>query len=79
MDSIKIRDLYTAAFLKARDFECEVDLEDRKCVFVFPIGAKIVVDELANFSKAGSYNVNANRIINEIRQLKSYVYSLNSK
>lgn len=77
MDKYIITDLYTAAFLRARGYECEIKIQSwRKCVFEFPVEAKDTVVNFIKENKIEEYNVNGLVLVNEIKQLKSYVNNL---
>ena len=46
MENYTITDLYIAAYLKAIGFDCTIELKGKRSFFVFPLEAKIKVQEL---------------------------------
>lgn len=72
MDKYVINDLYLAAFLRARGYECKIEAKTfNKFCFVFPKEAKQEVEDY--ISQWNTFNVNASKLINEVKTLKSYI------
>jgi len=65
-------DLYMAAFLRAKWYECEIKNNNyKRFSFIFKEEVK---EDANNFiTKSKDLNVNAGKIINEIKSLKSYI------
>lgn len=71
-EEYRISDLYLTAYLRAKWYECRVEkISFNKFFFIFPIEAKKEVDNYISHSI--DYNVNANKIVSEIKLLKSYM------
>lgn len=73
MNEYKTTDLYIAAFLKARGYECEIVPQGKRCYFHFKTESKEALAELMRTSDKDIFNVNATALINEIKQLKAFV------
>lgn len=69
----KITDLYIAAYLKAVGFTCDIVSEGKRSYFIFEQEAKEQVAKIIWNTDKIHHNVNASVLINEIKQLKSFV------
>ena len=68
----KTNDLYVSAYLRAKWFECKIEKNwYNKFSFIFEEEARNKVDNYMN--QINQDNVNASKIINEIKSLKSYI------
>lgn len=72
MEEYTTNDLYMSAFLRAKWHECEIkNNKYKRFSFIFKEEAK---EDVNNFiTKSKDLNVNASKIINEIKALKSYI------
>lgn len=70
--SYKTNDLYVSAYLRAKWNECRIERNSyNKFSFVFEDDVK---DEVNNYINQINWeNINASRIVNEIKSLKSYI------
>lgn len=75
-DKYTITDLYLAAYLKAVWFRCEIESKGKRCFFIFDLEAKEEVARIIWDTEKEAHNVNATVLINEIKQLKSYVINV---
>jgi len=72
MEEYTTNDLYVSAFLRAKWHECKIKSSGyRRFSFIFKNDVK---EDADNFiTKAYDFNVNASKMINEIKALKSYI------
>lgn len=76
MKDYPINDLYVSAFLRARWHECRIESTSyKRFSFIFSIDAKKDVDLF--MSGSNDFNVNASKLINEVKALKSYISNNN--
>jgi len=72
MEKYTTNDLYVSAFLRAKWHECKIETKWYKR-FSFVFNTDVQEDAMNFITKATELNVNASKMINEIKALKSYI------
>ena len=68
----KTNDLYVSSYLRAKWYECQIEKNGiNKFCFVFQEEARKEVDIYMN--QLIKNNINASKMVNEIKSLKSYI------
>lgn len=77
MNTYVVTDMYIAAYLLAKGYKFTHTVDMKKRVFFnFPEECRAVVTDYIAKASDGEDNVNANKLISSIKELKSFVKSV---